>query len=163
MNTRSYFLGTVFSIGVAFRITAAESDNLIVGNWSSGSQSNWSVPLKIGASEITFGTCERIQYKIIRDEYGAPRSGIDAPKAGRWRNVAVEFLLNREDPECRYLGQVIELSIPDVQICHADLATFETRSDFDKGKPSGWSVWANSDCISPNPALKADVPNSTRP
>ena len=131
---------------------AAISTDRIIGHWDSGSRAFWEMRLDVNKTGVDIGRCRHVAYSIIQSRVGIGTGSHlqDGDFAENWRTIAVELHpKDMRQTQClTKLGyRILEFSIPVSNVCHADIAMFNDRAEFDHQSVSGWGVWGNKDCL----------------
>lgn len=124
--------------------------NLIVGDWDSGSRIFEGLKLTVQDKVVTIGSCEKVPYVLIKDHDGHGPNTTPSNSKEKWREIVIELTpINANQIKC--VGdsfRVLDFSIPEDNECHADIAMFRSRKDFESSSGWAWGVWGNNDCTS---------------
>jgi hypothetical protein len=130
---------------------SAIANERIIGHWESGSRAYEGMTLNVTSATVDIGPCRHISYVIIKDRVGAgPGTLLGGQSEVNWRDIAVE-LKPKTDKQSRCITdwhvRVLEFSIPASLVCHAEIAIFPTRADFDRQTGFGWGSFGNTKCL----------------
>jgi hypothetical protein len=108
--------------------------------------------LDVTKAAIAVGRCRHISYSILgsRTGIGVGTDLRDGDFAENWRTIAVELrpkTTRKERCLTNMRVRIVEFSIPVSNVCHADIAMFKNRADFNGQHMSGWGTWGKRDCL----------------
>jgi len=129
---------------------AQMSGNPIVGDWDAGSRMFEGLKLSVTDKAVTIGSCERVPYVLIKDHEGHGLNTTPSDSKEKWREVVIELMpINSNQVRCIADSfRVLDFSIPEDNDCHADIAMFRSRKDFESSAGWAWGVWGNNSCSS---------------
>ena len=118
--------------------------NPIIGKWNAGGRAFWGLKLEVTEKTITIGACKAVPYIIIKDQSGYGPGTVPRNPQEKWRQIVIE--LKPADDQQASCVEVLSFSIPEDMQCHADIAMFRSREDFDRSGMYSWGVWGKVDC-----------------
>jgi hypothetical protein len=87
---------------------------------------------------------------IINDHAGfGPGTTLRNPQE-QWREIVIELTpISSSQIQCvANTFSVLDFSIPENYKCHAEIAMFRSRKDFESSSRFAWGVWGSNDCSS---------------
>lgn len=122
--------------------------NPIIGKWDAGSRAFWGLKLEVTEKTITIGACQTVPYIIIKDQSGYGPGTVPRNPEEKWRQIVIELKpADNEQASCvRGHNEVLSFSIPEDMQCHAQIAMFRSRKDFDRSELYSWGAWGKVDC-----------------
>ena len=123
-------------------------ENPVVGDWDSGSRMFEGIKLKVTSKLVTIGSCKFVPYVIIKDHGGYGPNTTPSDSEEKWREIVIELTpKNGNQAKCIADSfRVLDFSIPEDNLCHADIAMFHSRKDFESSSGWAWGVWGNRNC-----------------
>jgi hypothetical protein len=120
--------------------------NPIIGKWDAGSRAFYGLKLEVMEKTITVGACQKVPYIIIKDQSGYGPGTVPKSPQEKWRQIVIELKpADDKQTSCVY-NRVLSFSIPEDMQCHAQIAWFRSREDFDHSELYSWGVWGKVDC-----------------